>query len=168
VSIADELYIESLPTSSYELLLRLFVCSDPVTELLAAGYAVALGSGDASLLRVRLSELLVCSYFSRPVAACDGHWSPLGRPALQLAPSSHSGDDEERMEKDRIHMQLDSDNTFLPYFYSNINTISNVLEYKYKMDVSNSKTHSDNYSIWKTTFTNFLYWKFTITKSCKD
>jgi hypothetical protein len=44
---------------------------------------------------------------------------------------------------------------------------SNVFEYECKKDVSDSETHSDIYSIWKTTFTNFLYCKFTITKSCK-
>jgi hypothetical protein len=33
---------------------------------------------------------------------------------------------------------------------------SNVLEYKYEMDVSNFETHSDIYSILKTTFGNFF------------
>jgi hypothetical protein len=38
-----------------------------------------------------------------------------------------------------------------------MNTDLNVLEYEYKTDASNSDTHSDIYSIWKTTFTNFIY-----------
>jgi hypothetical protein len=33
--------------------------------------------------------------------------------------------------------------THLPHFYSSTNTNSNVLEYEYKTDVSNSETHSD-------------------------
>jgi hypothetical protein len=61
------------------------------------------------------------------------------------------------METDRIRMESDSDNTFY-----------HITEYEYKRDVSNSETNSDIYSIWKTTFTDFLYSKFTITKSCKD
>jgi hypothetical protein len=59
-----------------------------------------------------------------------------------------------RMETDWIRMELNSNNTFLPHIYSNTNTYLNVLEYEYKTDVSNSKTHSDIYSLWKTTFTN--------------
>jgi hypothetical protein len=50
------------------------------------------------------------------------------------------------MEIDRICMESDSDNTFFITFYSNTNTVSNVLEYEYKTDVSNSETHSDIYS----------------------
>jgi hypothetical protein len=34
-------------------------------------------------------------------------------------------------------------------FYWNMNTDSNVFEYEYKTDVSNSDTHSDIYSIWR-------------------
>jgi hypothetical protein len=44
-------------------------------------------------------------------------------------------------------MESDSDNTFYHIFYSNTNTDSNVLEYEYKMDVPNSETRSDMYSI---------------------
>jgi hypothetical protein len=60
------------------------------------------------------------------------------------------------MKTDRIRMESDSDNIFY-YIYSNTNTNSNVFEYKYKTDISNLETHLDIYSIWKTTFTNFIF-----------
>jgi hypothetical protein len=48
------------------------------------------------------------------------------------------------METDQIRMESDSDNTFYYIFTWNTNMDSNVLEYEYKTDVSNSDTHSDN------------------------
>jgi hypothetical protein len=49
------------------------------------------------------------------------------------------------MKTNRIRMESDSDNTFYHIFYSNTNTDLNVLEYKYKMDVLISETHSNSY-----------------------
>ena len=57
------------------------------------------------------------------------------------------------METDRIRMELDLDNTFLPHFKSNTDTNSDILGYEYKTDVSDS----DINLIYELKFSYFLY-----------
>jgi hypothetical protein len=38
---------------------------------------------------------------------------------------------------------------YLPHFISNSDTNSNIIEYEYKTDISNSDSHSNTYSIYK-------------------
>jgi hypothetical protein len=52
---------------------------------------------------------------------------------------SRQGRDGNRLDTHGIRFKYH----FLPHFYSNTNTYSNVLEYEYKTDVSNSDTHSE-------------------------
>jgi hypothetical protein len=37
---------------------------------------------------------------------------------------------------------------YLPYFISNSDTNTNIIEYEYKTDISNSDSHSNTYSIY--------------------
>jgi endo-1,4-beta-mannosidase len=48
---------------------------------------------------------------------------------------------------------------YLPYFISNSDTNTNIIEYEYKMDISNSDSHSNTYSIYSiesSMSTNFI------------
>jgi hypothetical protein len=46
---------------------------------------------------------------------------------------------------------------YVPHFISNSDTNTNIIKYKYKMDISNSDSHSNTYSIYSRVITNINF-----------